>query len=293
MTTLESANDKMKGVTAQIKKAAANDVAVAIIGAKGVGKSRCARLIHEGSARGNKPFVTLTNSRDVRASFESAGTGSIFFSNFNTYSEALHTEILEAIDLAPPCRFISSTSESLERVAKRCVFSEALCHKLSVIQIRIPSLRERKDDFPMLVSELSDEITSRLNKETVVFSSKAIEKLSERNWPGNIAELKNILFYIICNAKTEEITERDLPTLTISKKGESLNDELYRIAAELILLAKERGVYTVAAEYEKIVFPPLLKAAISATNNNKVKAAEFLGMNRNTLKTKLDKFSLS
>ncbi|MDR2105287.1 MAG: sigma 54-interacting transcriptional regulator [Deferribacteraceae bacterium] len=288
MTSIKTTNEKMKGALAQMANASSNDVSVAIFGAKGVGKSYCARLIHDKSNRGGKPFVTIKSGANVRQFFETAGTGSLFFANFNTYSETQQGEILECINLTPPiCRLITSSSESLEKISKRYPFSEVLCHKLSVIQIKIPSLRERKDDFPLLVNEISAEIANWLHKENFFFTPKAIEKLSLRNWPENIAELKCILFYILSNARSDEITDNDIPTVHSLHKNSSLNEELYRLASELIALAKDRQIYNVAAEYEKLIFPPLLEAALSAAQNKKSRAAELLGINRNTLRTKL------
>jgi DNA-binding NtrC family response regulator len=289
MTSINTVNEKMKGVVAKIAKAASSDMPVAIFGAKGVGKSHCARIIHEKSVRVNKPFVTVDSGANVRKNFETAGDGTIFFSNFNTYPEEQLSEILEHININQPCRLITSSSENLDKISKRYNLSEPLCHKLSVIQIKVPSLRERKDDLPLLIRELAAEISSVLHKEHVIFTPKAIEKLSARNWPGNVEELKKIIFFTLCNAKTSEINACDITAAT-SQNGESINEGLYRISMDLISIADNRGVYNAAEKYEEYIWPPLLKAAMDTAKGNRSKAAELLGINRNTLRIKLKKF---
>jgi DNA-binding NtrC family response regulator len=293
--TIDTVNKKMKGALAQMMKAAPTDMAVTIFGAKGVGKSRCARIIHENSEREAKPFVTVScGDRDIDSSFKSAEDGTLFFCDFNTYPEAQQSEISEYLRAsASRCRLITSSAESLEKFRRRYSFSEDLYHKLSVIQIKIPSLEERKDDFPLLVKDLSAEISGWLHKKEAVFSGEVLKKLSARNWPNNIAELKNVLFFLLNNAKTLEILECDIPIISISssKREASLNNELYRVSADLIAFAKERGIFDVAAEYEKLLLFPLFKAALDATKNNKTKSAELLGMNRNTFRTKLKSLS--
>jgi DNA-binding NtrC family response regulator len=289
MTSINTVNEKMRGVVAKIAKAASSDIPVAIFGAKGVGKSHCARIIHEKSVRINKPFVTVDSGANVKKNFETVEDGTIFFSNFNTYPEEQQSEILEHININQPCRLITSSSESFDKISKRYNFSEPLCHKLSVIQIKVPSLIERKDDLPLLIKELSAEISSVLNKEHVVFTPKAIEKLSARNWPGNIEELKKIIFFTLCNAKTSEINDFDI-TAAASHDGESINEGLYRVSMDLISIAGDRGVYNVADKYEEYIWPPLLRALMDTTKGNMSKAAKLLGINRNTLRIKLKKF---
>jgi DNA-binding NtrC family response regulator len=190
------------------------------------------------------------------------------------------------------CRLVASSFENSDRLSKRHKFSEELYHQLSVIQIKIPSLSERKDDFPLLVKDLVAEISLLLRRNKATITETAIEKLSARNWPGNITELKNFIFFALNNAKNSEITDDDVPSISNYSfpNGASLNDELYRISAELIGFAKDRGIYNAAAEYERLLFPPLFKAALDAAGNNKTKAAKLLGINRNTLRIKLDGF---
>jgi DNA-binding NtrC family response regulator len=293
MTIIDTVNKKMKGAIAQMMKAAPTNMAVTIFGAKGTGKSRCARIIHENSGREAKPFVTM-NREDKNAErfFEFAGDGTLFFCDFNTYPEAQQSEISEYLrSNVCRCRLITSSAESLEKSRRRYSFSEDLYHKLSVIQIKVPSLEERKDDLPLLIKELSAEISGWLHKTEAVFSDEVLEKLSARNWPNNIAELKNVLFILLNSEKTLEILECEIPIISSSKREASLNNELYRVSADLIAFAKERGIFDVAAEYEKLLLFPLFKAALDATKNNKTKSAELLGMNRNTFRMKLKSLS--
>jgi DNA-binding NtrC family response regulator len=288
MTSINTVNEKMRGVVAKIAKAASSDMPVAIFGAKGVGKSHCARIIHEKSVRVSKPFVTVDSGANVKKNFETVEDGTIFFSNFNTYPEEQQLEILEHININQSCRLIASSSENLEKISKRHNFSEPLCHKLSVIQIKVPSLRERKDDLPLLINELVAEISSLLHKH-VVFTPKAIAKLSARNWPGNIEELKKNIFFTLYNAKTSEINDFDI-TAAASQDGDSINKELYRVSMDIISMADGISGYKVSDEYEKLLWPPLLKAAMDTTKGNMSKAAELLGVNRNTLRIRLKKF---
>jgi DNA-binding NtrC family response regulator len=210
---------------------------------------------------------------------------------------SLQNDILNAVDSGSyDCRYIVSSSKKLEPIVKKGGVLKEFFQKLCVVQITLPSLRERKDDIELLIKEFVHQLSQTDQPHTI--SKSAVKKLVSRSWPGNVSELRNSIQYAITHAKKEMITEEDLPLWANLSyyslvSGESLSDELYKISCELMEFAKVNGKYAVLEEYKKLVLAPLIEAALVQTDHNKSDAAKLLGINRNTLRKYLNDYDMN
>lgn len=280
-------SDVMIKTNKMLDKAAKTSTSILLVGEKGVGKSGIAREIHDASPRAKEPFVTVRpDDTDVKEKIQQAGVGTLFIDELQDMDILLQEELLKSLRRRP-CRVISASSMILEPLIKQKRFLEKLYRIVCVSQIKIPSLRERIDDLPMLV----EDIISRKLGGAKKLSECALEKLSGRSWPGNCMELENVLIYAFRQSEGDCIEADDLPEWAIedaycSEIGESLHDELFRIATVLLKSDSSSAKVSRMKEYERLVLSPLIKASMVLTADNKSQAAQLLGINRNTL-TKL------
>ncbi len=221
-------SEKMQHIFDLIKKTAAVDCPVLILGESGTGKELVARAIHFNSARKNKEFVplycgglpeTLIESElfghkkgaftgaheDKKGLFEVAHEGTLFLDEVCDIPIETQAKLLRAIELGEirrvgdtkikkvNVRIISATNKDVEEEIKEKRFREDLYYRLNVITIRIPPLRERKEDIPALASYFVKKYGKKWGKENLVLSDAAIKKLMEWHYPGNVRELENII----------------------------------------------------------------------------------------------------
>ena len=293
MSEFVAFSKKMQKINQLVDKASKTDTAVLIMGEKGIGKNVCARRIHDSGLRNNHSFVIFDSGKkeaDFNDHISKAGSGTLFIYEV-AYLRLKHQKAL-AKALTPESssgkfRLIASTSRPLEPLVKSGSFLEDLYFRLCVMQIRLPSLRERKEDIPPLIDYLSEKLSGESGK-ICRFDGDSKKKLSSRPWKGNIYELKNYIRFIADSACNDIITLKELERLDAAveepKNGDSLNDELYNIACELLVAARQNPVYAVFEQYKKLAIPPVLRAALHVTDGNKSAAAQLLGINRITLK---------
>ncbi len=286
-----------------MEKAACTDMSVLLVGERGSGKDDCARRIHAHSSRSANPFtyissdslISYTHNNSFGKLLDETCGGTLYIDNISMMNEKLQNSLLSLVNSEKrDIRYIVSSCKQIEPLVKKGELSEELYHRFCVMQIRIPALRERKEDIPVLVDEFVKKYSAKYNVNPRL-ADDLYEKLSARLWPGNVDELENSIHYAIQHSKTGCISTEDLPVWSIashytSNSGESLNDELKRIAKELLNSAKTRETYTSMEEYKKLVYPPILEAVLDFTDNNKSQAAMLLGINRNTLKKMLREY---
>ena len=249
----------IKSILELIEKVAPLDTRVLITGENGTGKELVARAIHKKSQRKDKPFIEVNcaaipnelieselfghekgsftgafNQRIGR--FELANKGTIFLDEVGDMSPQTQAKVLRAIEdgkiervgggkkIDVDVRIISATNKDLPEEIQKEKFREDLYHRLNVIPILVPPLRERKDDIPILVEAFAKEITTRHKKPPVKFLDDALKLLQEMSWSGNVRELKNIVERIIIIIDKREITRSDIEFLL--KPGQTSMDDI-------------------------------------------------------------------
>ncbi len=231
-----------------IEKVAPLDTRVLITGENGTGKELVARAIHKKSQRKDKPFIevncaaipnelieselfghekgSFTGAVSQRiGKFELANKGTIFLDEVGDMSPQAQAKVLRAIEdgkiervgggkkIEVDVRIISATNKELPEEIEKEKFREDLFHRLNVIPINVPPLRERKEDIPVLVEAFSKEITNRHKKPPAKFLDDSIKLLQEMPWSGNVRELKNIVERIIIIIDKREIAKTDIEFL--------------------------------------------------------------------------------
>ena len=249
----------IKSILELIDKVAPLDTRVLITGENGTGKELVARAIHKRSLRKDKSFIevncaaipnelieselfghekgSFTGAFTQRiGKFELANKGTIFLDEVGDMSPQAQAKVLRAIEdgkiervgggkkIDVDVRIISATNKELSEEIQKEKFREDLFHRLNVIPINVPPLRERKDDIPILVDAFSKTITTRHKKPPVKFLEDAIKLLQEMSWSGNVRELKNIIERIIIIIDKREIARTDIEILL--KPGQATMDDI-------------------------------------------------------------------
>ena len=227
-----------------IEKVAPTEARVMITGANGTGKEVVAHLIHENSARAKKAMVEVNCAaipselieselfghtkgsftsaiKDRAGKFEQADGGTLFLDEIGDMSLSAQAKVLRALQeneitrvgsdkpIKVNVRVLAATNKNLKHEIEEGRFREDLFHRLNVIPIHVPSLDERKDDIPLLVNHFTEHICGEQGWRTKAFDQSAIKALQERNWPGNIRELRNVVERLIILGG-ETITEEDV-----------------------------------------------------------------------------------
>jgi Nif-specific regulatory protein len=235
-----------------IKKVAPSKASVLLLGESGTGKTLIARLIHEVSTRARFPFVKIncaslpenlleselfgyekgafTGAVKAKAGrFEEADGGTVFLDEIGELSLALQVKILRFLQEREferlgstktrrvDVRIIAATNKVLAETVKEGTFREDLYYRLNVFPIRVPSLRERKEDIPLLLDHFLDRSSKEYGRRFRL-TSKAIELLQAYDWPGNVRELENLVERLTIVVEGSEIDLKDLPSTVHAEK---------------------------------------------------------------------------
>ncbi|MCR5284908.1 MAG: sigma-54 dependent transcriptional regulator [Treponema sp.] len=286
-----------------IHKAAPSRANVLITGESGVGKELVAKEIHQQSNRKDMPFIvvhlaamseTLLESElfgyekgaftgaetSHKGHFERANGGTIFLDEIGEINQATQVKLLRVLqerkfervggekDIDVDVRVVAATNKILEEEVKKGNFREDLFYRLNVVRIQMPSLRERKDDIPLLMHAFLKEFAAENNKEIKGFDSKSKAAMLKYSWPGNIRELRNCVESAVVMCTENEIKLEDLPPVL----QQSSNEKTIQIPLGITL-----------EEAESII----INENLAYNNGNKSKTAEILGIGRKTLHRKL------
>ncbi|MDR0748677.1 MAG: sigma-54 dependent transcriptional regulator [Tannerellaceae bacterium] len=289
-----------------IRLVAPTDMSVLITGSSGTGKELAARYIHEQSSRKKAPFVAVdcgaipkelavseffghikgsfTGAIDNKAgAFQTAHGGTIFLDEIGNLTYEIQVQLLRALqehkvkpigsdrEIKIDIRLISATNENLQNAIKNGDFREDLYHRINEFAIRIPDLKERKDDIMLFANHFLNLANKDLQKGITGFDPETIEFFQSYPWPGNLRQMKNAVKYATLLATGRYITIKDLPgDMTSSPssltEGTSLRNEAHE---------KE-----------------LIQKALTESGNNKTTAARILGIDRKTLYNKLKYYNL-
>jgi two-component system response regulator AtoC len=308
-------SEPMLEIFQKIKKIAASKAnTILITGESGVGKELVARAIHASSYREHRPFMEINCASVPETLLESelfgyekgaftdaksrkkglvelAEGGTLFLDEIGEMGITLQARLLRVIenktfrrvggvqDLRVNTRIISATNCDLEKAIEDKTFRSDLYYRLKVIPLELPPLRERKEDVPLLVNYFVDRFNKELNKHVKPICKETMEKFLEYDWPGNVRELKNVIERaMLLDAEDEVLVEHLPPEIrredqsgAQTKKSARLIDAFYPMTLK---------------EVEKIQ----IEKTLLQTNGNKSRAANILGISRQTLREKLKSF---
>jgi two-component system nitrogen regulation response regulator GlnG len=310
----------MQDVYRTIARLVGADLTVLILGESGAGKELVARALHDLGRRRDGRFVAISLAAIPRERVDSelfgrgdgemgrlveADGGTLFLDEIGDMPLDAQTRLLRVFDGAEPAinpktgrkpnvRVIAATNRDLRGLIAQGLFREDLYFRLNVAPIRVPPLRERTEDIP----ELARAFLLRASREGLpskTIDQAALDRLKLHDWPGNVRELENLIRRI-CALYGEEtigarIIERELAEQSTAPKGEcpvSLSTLVERNLASYF--AGQPGGVPPAGLYDRImaeVERPLFQLTLAATRGNQMRAAEVLGLNRNTLRKRL------
>ena len=314
----------MQEVFRSIGRLANSSMTVLITGESGTGKELVAQALHQHSPRAARPFVALNTSAiaselleselfghergaftgaDARriGRFEQADGGTLFLDEIGDMSPALQTRLLRVLaerefyrvggqsSISVDVRVIAATNKDLARAVKEGRFREDLYHRLNVIRIDTPPLRQRRQDIPILLKHYLAESARELSAPAKSIDSEAMDLLKNYDWPGNVRQLVNATRRLTVTAPGGVITEPDIPAdLSGQTAGSSglgdWTEGLKRWAEEqLDGESQDSLVDTAAPVFEKV----LILAALEKAQGHRQKAAKLLGWGRNTLTRKI------
>ncbi len=311
----------MQELFKRVGQIAAKDITVLISGESGTGKELIARAIYQNGLRADKPFLAVNSAAipdtlleselfghergsftgaDERriGRFEQAHKGTIFLDEIGNMSPTTQAKILRVIQdgqfsrlggketIKVDVRLLAATNMDLKKAIKKGSFREDLYYRLNVISIELPPLRGRREDIPELAKYFLDKYSQELGRGASAISDSAMKMLEEYNWPGNVRELENCIKRAVILAKGDIILPEDLQITTQREEGGTLEDILGKALDNVFLSG--RGV-KVMPEVERI----LIQKALDKTGGNQVKASNLLGITRNTLRKRIEKYGIS
>jgi transcriptional regulator with PAS, ATPase and Fis domain len=318
MGNLVGHSPAMQTLFREILLAATSDANVLITGETGAGKELVAQAIHDNSGRAKKPYLQVHcaalpenlleaelfghskgaftgATADRPGRFEAADGGTLLLDEIGEVPLGTQVKLLrvlqekEVVRLGENhsrkvnVRIIAATHRNLSAMVKSGEFRSDLYYRLRVLPLRVPSLRERREDIPLLASTILSGLTRHYKREDVTLSTQSMDALLGYDWPGNVRELVNALEYALVHADGAAILPRHFPaelrdaiptTIVSEGKGEASLTRYYR---------------GLAAEREK----ELILAALAEAGGNKSTAAEKLGMSRTTLWKRLKQYGVA
>jgi two-component system nitrogen regulation response regulator GlnG len=313
----------MQEVFRSIGRLAGSSMTVLITGESGTGKELVARALHEHSPRARQTFVALNTSAiaselleselfghekgaftgaDSRriGRFEQANGGTLFLDEIGDMSPALQTRLLRVLaesefyrvggqtPVKVDVRVIAATNQDLARAVKESRFREDLFHRLNVIRINTPPLRQRREDIPSLLGHYLSEAADEIGTPAKAIDAEAMDALQNYGWPGNVRQLVNASRRLTVTAPGGVITAQDIPDdLGGADAPRNAAKEWTRTLAAWAETQIHNGdaplLDTALPEFEKT----LISIAMSQTNGHRQEAAKILGWGRNTLARKM------
>jgi len=294
----------MLEVYKMIGRLATNDVPALMVGEHGTGKRIVAATIHTNSARRDQPFVTIDCGAISEAVFEAYlfghEAGTVKLAGIEALSRAAQSRLAGALrddrlhaasGPALSARVLASTSRDLAADAREGRFSWELYEALSVITLRLPPLRDRREDVPLLARHFIQRFNDALNRTIKGIDDRASQLLRDHAWPGNITELELVIKRACVVAKGDIITAGDVSSsllegrFTGREDAEGALERSVRAAFQERLVAHHRdGASSPFHDIVDLVESALVMEALAITNGNQVKAAELLKVNRATLR---------
>lgn len=302
---IEGQSQAARQLYEHVRLVAPTDMSVLVTGASGTGKEYIARRIHEQSNRSKAPFVAVDCGaipKELAASeffghvkgsftgaienktgaFVAAQGGTIFLDEIGNLTYEVQVQLLRALqerkvkpigsnqEIAINVRLISATNENLRQAIEKGDFREDLYHRINEFTIRIPDLKERKEDLLLFAYHFLDLANSELQKDIIGFDNDTMQLFQSYSWPGNLRQMKNVIKYATLLATGRYITRKELPEELTENLSSHTNIQLKNV------------------EHER----DLIRKALQECGNNKTRAAQLLGIDRKTLYNKLKIYQL-
>lgn len=302
---IEGQSQAARQLYEHVRLVAPTDMSVLVTGASGTGKEYIARRIHEQSNRSKAPFVAVDCGaipKELAASeffghvkgsftgaienktgaFVAAQGGTIFLDEIGNLTYEVQVQLLRALqerkvkpigsnqEIAINVRLISATNENLRQAIEKGDFREDLYHRINEFTIRIPDLKERKEDLLLFANHFLDLANSELQKDIIGFDNDTMQLFRSYSWPGNLRQMKNVIKYATLLATGRYITRKELPEELTENLSSHTNIQLKNV------------------EHER----DLIRKALQECGNNKTRAAQLLGIDRKTLYNKLKIYQL-
>ena len=294
----------MENVLHAIQQVAATDANVLLLGENGTGKEVVARAIHSSSNRAEEPFISVdlgsvaatlfesemfghekgsfTDAKETRiGKFELANKGTLFLDEVGNLSPDLQVKILSVLQTRTlsrvgssklvqlDVRIICATNSPIYDMVRSGAFRQDLFYRMKTVEIKLPPLRERKEDITLLVNHYLDEFSKRYNK-SVTIGGSLMHQLSSYSWPGNIRELQHSVERAVILSRSSELQPEDFQLMQVD--------------------SKEPEIKTLnLSDVEKDV----IRHALKKYNGNLTRASEELGIGRTTLYRKIEEYGLS
>ncbi len=306
---------------------------VLINGESGTGKELVARALHRHSPRKNAPFVAINTAaipKDLleselfghergaftgaqalrRGRFEQAENGTLFLDEIGDMPADLQTRLLRVLSdgqfyrigghtpLTANVRVIAATHQDLEKRVELGLFREDLYHRLNVIRLKLPPLRERREDIPLLAQHFLAKSARELDVEPKRLSDAALEFLSRQSFPGNVRQLENLCHWINVMAPAQSVEVADLPPdirggSSVALQGSTAALTDWRVALEReVEAALARGDSSVYERLNRVFETALITKALEHTAGRRIEAATLLGIGRNTLTRKVQELGI-
>ncbi|WP_148714356.1 nitrogen regulation protein NR(I) [Chitinolyticbacter meiyuanensis] len=322
----------MQDVFRAIGRLSQSAATVLITGESGAGKELVARALHRHSPRSAKPFIAINTAaipKELLESelfghergsftgaearrqgrFEQAEGGTLFLDEIGDMPADLQTRLLRVLSdgfyyrvgghapIKANVRVIAATHQHLEERVKAGAFREDLFHRLNVIRLRLPSLRERRQDIPLLAKHFLVRSAAELGVETKRLSEEAMARLTAFAFPGNVRQLENLCHWITVMAPGAVVEADDLPP-EISEQAVSLNGHFAPSGDWKLMLAEDLGARLARGESRVLdeIMPAfertVIERALAHTGGKRIEAAELLGWGRNTLTRKIQELGM-
>lgn len=302
----------MKELLETVAMVAPSEATVLILGESGTGKELIANAIHQNSPRSNHPFIkvncaalpeTLLESELFghekgaftgavsrrQGRFHLAHKGSILLDEIAEMSMATQSKILRVLQerefepigssetVKVDTRIITATNKNLQEEVKANRFREDLYYRINVVNLNVPSLRDRREDIPLLVDFFLKRYAKKNHRNLKGFTPKAMDLLMRYDWPGNIRELENVVERSVIMMRGDFITPDEFPGVL-----KSLDPEYEQISAEML-----------SGKSLKEMEKAMIMRTLQETDGNRTRAAEILGISRRTLQLKLKEYGVN
>jgi len=323
-TLLVGESSAIQGVRQTIDKVAQSDSTVLITGESGTGKELVARAIHNASARKDRPFIIINcgaipgelleaelfghtkgaftgATSDRQGRFEAANTGTLFLDEIGDMPLHLQVKLLRVLQtkqfevvgssktIQVDVRIIAATNQDLEDSVQKKNFREDLYYRLNVIPVKVPALRDRRSDIPLLSNKFIAQFNQLTGHSVEAPTGQIMEALMAYDWPGNVRELENLIERMVILKGQGTVDLGDLPHRVFRKFAEgrpagsgALSEWEY---PRMVLPDSGVDLKNIVAAFEN----HLIDQALARTHGNKNRASELLQMNRTTLVEKLRK----
>ena len=319
----------MQEVFRAIGRLSQSNAMVLLNGESGSGKELVAKAIHKNSHRKSNSFIAINTAaipKDLleaelfgfekgaftgadalrKGKFEQADQGTLFLDEIGDMPLDLQTRLLRVLSegqfyrvggqdlITVDVRVIAATHQDLEALVKSGEFREDLFHRLNVIRIKVPPLRERVEDIPLLSQFFLNKSAKQLSVKLKSLSPEVIEYLKNLYWQGNVRQLENICHWLTVMAPGNVINVSDLPAelniepLSLAVESASWKENMGREVAKMLLA----GEVDIFKDYTHIVEKELIAQALKHTKGRRVDAAKLLGVGRNTITRKIKELEI-